>query len=200
MNCSSCGAAVRDSDKFCSRCGSPVVIAPQFCPQCGNPIVQGASFCTNCGYNFGKTTPVKPPQAQPPTKYAAPPAQGMVQDSSGETVLKDTGFFPIAYVKSMMSSTNGKLTLTNQRLIFKASALQGVGGTALPGGIFIPNSKDAEKSKEFFTINLSEITNVESGWASLTIFTGGQKYKFGGMRDTKNWAETVNNAISALRR
>ena len=98
------------------------------------------------------------------------------------------------------SSTNGKLTLTNQRLIFKASALQGVGGTALPGGIFIPNPKDVEKCKEFFTINLSEITNVENGWASLTIQAGGQKYKFGGMRDTKKWAETVNNAISALRR
>lgn len=198
MNCSNCGTAVRDSDKFCSRCGAPVVILPQFCPDCGNP-AQGANFCTNCGYNFSKPAPVEPSKTQPSTMYAAPQSQGIAADSSGEVVLKDTGFFPIAYVKSMMSSTNGKLTLTNQRLIFKASALQGIGGV-YTGGIFIPNPKDAEKAKEYFATPLAEITNVESGWASLTIFTGGQKYKFGGMRDTKKWAEMVNNAINALRR
>jgi len=197
MNCSSCGASVRDNDKFCSRCGAPVVISPQFCPGCGNPVAQRTNFCTNCGHSFGK--PAAAPQ--PPAIAAPPPkAQGMVQDYSGEVALKDTGFFPISYIKNMMSSTNGKLTLTNLRLIFKASALQGVGGTALPGGIFIPNPKDAEKSKEYFAIPLAEITNVESGWASLTVYAGGQKYKFGGMRDTKKWAEMVKSAIGSLRR
>ncbi|MCX9025711.1 MAG: zinc ribbon domain-containing protein [Candidatus Methanoperedens sp.] len=201
MNCSGCGAAVRESDKFCSRCGAPVVISSQFCPECGKPVAKSANFCTNCGYSFGKPASAPQPREQPST-IAAPPSQtqGMVQDYSGEVALKDTGFFPISYIKSMMSSTNGKLTLTNMRLIFKASALQGVGGTALPGGIFIPNPKDAEKSKEYFAIPLAEITNVESGWASLTVHAGGQKYKFGGMRDTKKWAETVNSAIGSLRK
>lgn len=194
MNCSSCGAAVLDSAKFCTHCGAPAIISPQFCPECGKPVAQGANFCTNCGYGFNKSAPSGTSQA------TAPPSQELVQDSSSEVALMDTGFFPIAYVKNFMSSTNGKLTLSNQRLIFKASALQGVGGTSLPGGIFIPDMKDANKCKEFFTIDLSEITNVETGWASLTVHTKGEKYKFGGMRDNKKWAEAVNNAISAVRR
>lgn len=106
----------------------------------------------------------------------------------------DTGAFPITYVKNMMSSINGKLHLTNQRLVFKAGALQGVGGVS-SGGLFIPNPKDAGKAKEFFGIPLSEITSVESGWASVTIEASGNKYKFGGMRKTKEWQEAIRNAM-----
>ena len=95
-----------------------------------------------------------------------------------------------------MSSINGKLYLTNQRLIFKAGKLQGVGGVSVAGGVFIPNPKDAGKSKEYFAIPLSEITAVESGWANITVQAAGQKYKFGGMRKTKEWQEAIRNAMA----
>lgn len=65
-----------------------------------------------------------------------------------------------------------------------------------PWGVFIPNPKDVAKSKEYFSIPLLEITGVDSGWASLTVYAGGQKYKFGGMRKTKEWAEeAISNVV-----
>jgi hypothetical protein len=125
-----------------------------------------------------------------------PPTGGIASDMKdvqpGEVVLMDTGHFPISYVKNMMTSTNGKLYLTNQRLVFKAGKLQGIGGVAT-GGLFIPNPKDAGKSKEHFAILLSQITSVESGWANITV-QADQKYKFGGMTKTREWAEAINRA------
>jgi len=112
----------------------------------------------------------------------------------GEVVLMDSGVFPISYVKNVMSSTNGKLYLTSQRLVFKAGALQGVGGV-YAGGVFIPNPADAGKAKEYFAISLSQITSVESGWANVTVQAGGQKFKFGGMRKTDEWREAIRRAM-----
>ena len=105
----------------------------------------------------------------------------------------DTGVFPIAYVKNMMSSINGKLSLTNHYLVFKAGKLQGVGGVAV-SGLFIPNPMDANKSKEHFSIPLSGVTAVERGWSHITVTASGQKYKFGGMTKTKEWEAAINNA------
>ena len=67
----------------------------------------------------------------------------------------DTGFFPITYVKNMMTSINGKLYLTNNRLVFKAAKLQGDAG--MFGG------DAASKSKQYLSLPLAEITNVEAG-------------------------------------
>lgn len=108
----------------------------------------------------------------------------------------DTGFFPITYVKNFASSTNGKLYLTNRRLVFKAGKLQGVGGVAA-GGIFVPNLKDVNKSKEFFAIALSDITAVDTVWAGITVNAAGQKYKFGGMRKTNEWQEAISRAMNS---
>ena len=105
----------------------------------------------------------------------------------------DTGLFPISYVKNLMSSTNGKLSLTNHYLVFKAGKLQGVGGVSA-GGIFIPNPMDAKKSTTHFAIPLAEITSIESGWSHITVTWAGNKYKFGGMRKTNEWQEAINRA------
>lgn len=163
-----------------------------FCPNCGVPINIEANFCPNCGQAL-KSSPATKEMSR-----ASAPA-GIASDlkglDAGEVVLMDTGTFPITYTKSVMSSINGKLYLTNQRLIFKAVALQGIGGVSV-GGVFIPNPKDANKSKEYFGIPLSEITVVESGWANITVQAAGQKYKFGGMRKTKEWKEAIRNAMA----
>jgi len=105
----------------------------------------------------------------------------------------DTGAFPIAYIKNIMSSINGKLTLTNNYLVFKAGHLQGVGGMS-SGGLFIPNPVDIKKSQEHFSIPLAGITAVEKGWSHITVTTGGQKFKFGGMTKTSEWEQAINNA------
>jgi hypothetical protein len=105
----------------------------------------------------------------------------------------DTGTFPVAYVKSMMSSINGKLSLTNNYLVFKAGHLQGIGGASI-GGLFIPNPAEINKSKEHFSIPLASITAVEKGWSHITVTSGSQKYKFGGMTKTGEWEQAINNA------
>jgi len=190
MNCSKCGAEVPAGSKFCPDCGSPV--GQRFCTNCGTQLSPDTRFCPNCGKGVAISAGTGAASAPPP-----PPASGFNQKNATaeETVIMDTGLFPITYVKSLMSSTNGKLTLTNRNLIFKAGKLQGVGGTAT-SGLFIPNTKDAQKSKEHFAIALSEITTVDSGFSSITVQAGGTKYKFGGMLKTKEWLEAINRARS----
>jgi len=190
MNCPNCGAVVPKSYKFCAGCGAPVT--PGACPNCGLTLSPDPNLCQNCGYDLkgqGQTT-----------QKPEPAPMGITSDlkdlTYGEVVLKDTGHFPITYVKGLASSINGKLYLTSHRLVFKASKLQGVGGVYLPvaGGVFLPNPDDAKKSREYFSVLLTEITAVDSGWANLTITAGGEKFKFGGMRKTKEWAQAVSRA------
>lgn len=188
MNCTKCGAALQPGSKFCASCGAAV--APGFCPNCGQTQPTEANFCKSCGYALRGNT-----KSSEPTTTPANIPSDMKDLSPGEVVLMDTGHFPITYVKNIMSSTNGKLYLTNRRLVFKAGKLQGVGGVSPTPGLFIPNPKDANKSKEYFGIPLSEITAVESGWANITVQADGRKYKFGGMRKTKEWQEAINGAI-----
>lgn len=188
MNCSRCGSIVQPGDKFCSGCGAPVATAA-FCPNCGSQVMAGASFCSNCGKSL-QAIPQAQAQNTPP---AVAPVSGTKNIPAGESVLMDTGAFPISYIKSIMSSINGKLFLTNNYLVFKASKLQGIGGIS-SGGLFIPNPADANKSKEHFSIPLSGITAVERGWSHITVTSSGQKYKFGGMTKTKEWETAINNA------
>jgi hypothetical protein len=76
----------------------------------------------------------------------------------GEVTIKDARFFPITYIDGL-ASTNGKLTVTNLRLLFKAGKLQPVGGMYVVG-IFIPNTGDAKKSEQHVSILLTEITGL----------------------------------------
>ena len=175
MNCSKCGSAVQAGDKFCANCGAPVGVL--YCPGCGSQVTAGASFCANCGKSL-QPGPKSQAQSAPP---AAGAASGSSNISAGDSVLMDTGAFPIAYVKSIMSSINGKLSLTPNDLVFKASVLQGVG-------------KDANKSKEQFSIPLASVTEVERGAVHITVTASGKKYKFGGMTKTKEWETAINNA------
>ncbi len=185
MNCSKCGSIVQAGDKFCASCGAPV--SSPYCPSCGSQVTAGAGFCPNCGKSL-RGAPAPQPQYAPP---AAGPTNKNVP--AGESVIMDTGTFPISYVKSLMSSINGKLFLTNNYLVFKASALQGVGGVS-SGSLFIPNPKDAAKSKDHFSIALNTITAVERGAVHITVTSDGQKYKFGAMTKTKEWEEAINRA------
>ena len=121
------------------------------------------------------------------------PASLASNTSTGESVIMDTGAFPIAYIKSIMSSINGKLTLTNHYLVFKAGHLQGVGGMS-SGGLFIPNPSDIKKSQEHFSIGIASISAVEKGWSHITVTANGQKYKFGGMTKTGEWEQAINSA------
>ena len=183
MNCTKCGAALQAGDKFCSSCGSPA--GTQFCPSCGTQLATGASFCANCGKSLqGAASPKAAPAANTTGNKNVP---------AGETVIMDTGTFPIAYIKSVMSSINGKLSLTQHYLVFKAGALQGVGGVSV-SGLFIPNPMDAKKSQTHFSIPLASVTTVEKGWSHITIRTGTDSYKFGGMTKTTEWATAINNA------
>jgi RNA polymerase subunit RPABC4/transcription elongation factor Spt4 len=187
MRCSNCGAEVQDSFKFCPNCGKPA--GSQYCHGCGTQVKPDANFCPNCGSNLknpgiASATPTTP---TPPTIPTIP--TGISSDLRdllpGEAVLKDSGHFPITYVKNMMSSINGKLYLTNQRLVFKASKLQGDAG--MFGG------DAASKTKEIFSIPLAEIAKIEAGMVTLIIHSG-NTYKFGGMRDTKDWAAAINQS------
>ena len=191
MNCPGCGAVVTAEDKFCPSCGKPV--GSPTCPKCNCAVSGRARFCTKCGYDLKGDSGIAP---QPMAK-SAPSQPGIASDLKdlvpGEAVFKDTGFFPITFQKNLFGSTNGKLYLTSRRLVFKAGMLQGIRGVYV-GGIFIPNPKDGEKRKEYFAIPLEVITAVESGWSSLTVSAGGQKYKFVGLLGPKAWAEAVNQA------
>lgn len=55
MNCSKCGAQVKDGQKFCVVCATPCgYIEKKKCAVCGTELVDGANFCLECG------TPVQP--------------------------------------------------------------------------------------------------------------------------------------------
>jgi len=190
MNCTKCGAQVQEGSKFCPGCGSPV--SSRYCANCGSQVSPDVKFCPNCGKSIAGG--VNAGTAQPPPPSAGKTGSNLKDTAPDETVLMDTGLFPITYVKNMMSSTNGKLSLTSRYLVFKAGKLQGVGGVTPVPGLFIPNPMDAGKSKTHFAIPLSEITSVETGWSHITVQAGANKYKFGAMRKTKEWQEAINKA------
>lgn len=191
MSCPRCSATLSAGYKFCGNCGLPAGAATQTCSGCGCVVSYTLNFCPNCGRNMRASAGGHVKQMSPQRAVTL----SSKEIAPGETVLMDTGFFPITYVNS---NINGKLHLTDHRLLFTAGKLQGVGGVAV-GDIFIPNPHDAMKSKEHFSISLTEITNVNSGWATLTIHAGGKEHKFGGMRETKQWAEAIRNAITSYR-
>ena len=179
MFCPNCGAQIQDGSRFCSMCGKP--IAAPVCSGCGSPIKADSIFCPNCGQNLKNSSRPEPPSPATPGGIAS----DLKDLVAGEVVLMDTGLFPITYVKNMMTSINGKLYLTNKRLVFKAGKLQGDAG--MFGG------DAAAKSKQYLSFTLAEITSVEAGMVTLVIQTS-EKYKFGGMRKTKEWSAAILGA------
>ena len=101
----------------------------------------------------------------------------------GEMVLKDTGMFPVTWAKGTFSNVNGKLILTNKRLVFNAGRFQD------------PLSALRQSHKDKSEIPLNTITSIEKGFmATITIMAGGQKYVFKGMRDAGGWVNQINTA------
>lgn len=47
-HCTSCGAAVGETDKFCSGCGQKLATTA-FCPSCGGKVGADDKFCSSCG-------------------------------------------------------------------------------------------------------------------------------------------------------
>ncbi|MFW6109121.1 MAG: zinc-ribbon domain-containing protein [archaeon] len=100
----------------------------------------------------------------------------------GEQVIKDTGMFPVTWSKGTFSNVNGKLILTNRRLIFTAGRFQDV-ISAIRGS-----------HKDRAEIPLSSITSVDKGFmATIDIQAGGQKYTFKGMRGAGDWVQAINS-------
>lgn len=163
-----------------------------FCPNCGASLAAESKSCPNCGNQVQASKSVSP--ASPSPALTTGISSDLKDLAPGEVVLMDTGMFPITYVKNFITSINGKLYLTSQRLVFKAGKLQGIGGV-YAAGVFIPNPADANKAKQHFEIPLAQITAVKSGWANVTVQAGGQSYKFGGMRKTKEWEEAIRRAL-----
>ncbi len=101
----------------------------------------------------------------------------------GEQVIKDTGMFPVTWTKATFSNINGKLILTNKRLVFAAGNFQDV-ISAFRGA-----------SKERAEIPLASIQTVTKGFmATIDIMANGQKYTFKGMRDAGGWVQAINSA------
>ncbi len=101
----------------------------------------------------------------------------------GEQVIKDSGMFPVSWQKGTFANVNGKLILTNRRLVFNAGRFQDI----------ISSLKQAHKDKA--EIPLASITSIDKGFmATITIMAGGQKYVFKGMGDAGGWVQAINNA------
>lgn len=98
-------------------------------------------------------------------------------------VLKDTGMFPVTWAKGTFSNVNGKLILTNQRLVFNAGRFQD------------PLSALRQSHNDKAVIPLNTISSIEKGFlATITVMAGGQKYVFKGMRDAGGWVNQINTA------
>ena len=185
MFCANCGSQIEEGSRFCPSCGKPA--GSPACPGCGNAVKPDAAFCPNCGKSLQTSArPETPPPAPLRPRVVNPVPAGIASDLSdlafGEVVLMDTGTFPVTYVKNAVMSINGKLYLTNKRLVFKGSKLQGEGGFF--GG------DAASKSRQYFSVPLAEIASTEAGMVTL-IVNAREIYKFGAMRKTKDWSAAI---------
>ena len=91
--------------------------------------------------------------------------------------------FPVTWTKGTFSNVNGKLILTNRRLVFTAGKFQDI----------VSSLRSAHKDKA--EIPLNSITSVDKGFmATINVMAGGQKYTFKGMRDAGGWVQAINSA------
>jgi hypothetical protein len=186
MNCTKCGSTVKPGGKYCSSCGAPAGV--QYCPGCGKQLTMDTNFCPNCGKKL--LVHVNRPASVAPA--TTPTTSAPAAFPTAEAVIMDTGAFPIAYIENLMSSINGKLSLTRHYLVFKASKLLVAGGMAA-GDQLNPNPTNAIKSTEYFSIPLSAVTAVEKGRSHIAVQAYGQKYKFRAMTKTVEWKDAINN-------
>ena len=98
-----------------------------------------------------------------------------------EAVLKDSGGFPVAYTKNIMRTINGRLPLTNMRLVFAGGYFQDILESLLTS------------YKERVEIPLNSIAEVNKGFgAKITIVSSTGKYTFGGMLGAKDWVSAYS--------
>ena len=95
----------------------------------------------------------------------------------------DSGMFPVAWSKSAFSTVNGKLILTNQRLVFAAGRFQNP----------IEGLRGAHK--DMAEISLGDIASVDKGMLATVKITAGQEYTFKGMGNAKEWIDLINRAV-----
>lgn len=101
----------------------------------------------------------------------------------GEALIMDSGRLPVAWAKSAFSTVNGKLSLTNQRLIFAAGRFQN------------PIEALRGAHKERVELSLGEITGVDKGMLATVKVSAGQEYTFKGMRNAKKWVDQITMAM-----
>lgn len=100
----------------------------------------------------------------------------------GEQVIKDTGILPVTWTKGALSNVNGKLILTNARLIFAAGHFQDI----------ISAVRGAHRDR--VEIPLNTIVNVEKGFMATITVHAGERYTFRGMGDANGWVDAINRA------
>ncbi len=104
-------------------------------------------------------------------------------ESSGEVVLKESGRTPVSYQRSRLSTVNGKLILTNRRLIFKAGKFQSIVGSFVLSG---------SPSKGMVEIPLESIVKVEKGFLGTLKVYADREYTFKGIRGIEEWLFSIN--------
>jgi len=113
----------------------------------------------------------------------------------GETMIKEGGggaFTQITYVKSLTSNTQGRLILTNSRLLFVPGNFQNTDATMLVALRLF-------KSPDSVQIPLSSITNIEKGWGEQLTVHADKKYDFRGMRGAGDWLTAIEQARAGAR-
>ena len=98
-------------------------------------------------------------------------------------MIKDSGRLPVAWTKSAFSTVNGKLILTNQRLVFAAGRFQNP----------IEGLRGAHKER--VELSLGDIVSVDKGMLATVKVVAGQEYTFKGMGNAKKWVDLISGAI-----
>ncbi len=109
---------------------------------------------------------------------------------SGERVVMDSGRFPVSY-EGEGTVINGKLYLTDRRIVFEPSRFQSIIGSAF----LSVKGRDAGRVE----IPLKSVVKVEKGFmAHIKIITEDGTYSFKGMRKADKWVEAIEKSISHL--
>lgn len=114
---------------------------------------------------------------------------------SGETLIMESGRGPLSqvtYVKSPFTHPQGRLFLTNKRLIFIPGNFQYEDATILVARRLL-------RSPETVQISLDSITRVEKGWGEHINIYADKKYDFRGMKRAGEWVTAIENARAFAR-
>ncbi len=115
---------------------------------------------------------------------------GLMNLDPNEIVLMDSGKLPISCQESKLEIMNGKLILTNKRLIFEPSRFQSIVGSF---------RLSIKPDSGYVKIPLTHIIRVERGFmAHLKVFTRDKEYSFKGMRGADKWVRAIEQAVSSL--